>query len=123
MYLNIENTFMFNFFPNISNKEISIESANNIIQFLIKYKAYYSKKYLTFYNTKTFICAINYEDNKWLILDQKYNILEINFKTTNFFVINNSNEYISKNISNEFIENNELSKIIINELNELINIK
>lgn len=133
MYLNIEDKFMFSFFPDISNEKISIESANNIIKFLLKYKEYYDKKYLSFYNTKTFICSINYEDNKWLVLDQKYNIFEINFEIIRSFVVPNSDiltsehafsqstEYLSKTVSQELTENNELSKIIINELNELIN--
>jgi hypothetical protein len=133
MYLNIEDKFMFSFFPDISNEKISIESANNIIKFLLKYKEYYDKKYLSFYNTKTFICSINYEDNKWLVLDQKYNIFEINFEIIRSFVVPNSDiltsehvfsqstEYLSKTVFQELTENNELSKIIINELNELIN--
>jgi len=133
MYLNIEDKFMFSFFPDISNEKISIESANNIIKFLLKYKEYYDKKYLSFYNTKTFICSINYEDNKWLVLDQKYNIFEIYFEIIRSFVVPNSDiltsehvfsqstEYLSKTVFQELTENNELSKIIINELNELIN--
>jgi hypothetical protein len=133
MYLNIEDKFMFSFFPDISNEKISIESANNIIKFLLKYKEYYDKKYLSFYNTKTFICSINYEDNKWLVLDQKYNIFEINFEIIRSFVVPNSDiltrehafsqstEYLSQTVFQELTENNELSKIIINELNELIN--
>jgi hypothetical protein len=105
MYLNIENTFMFNFFPDIRNEEISIESAHNIIQFLIKYKSYYNEKCLTFYNTKTFICSINYQDNKWIILDNKYNLFEINFnnETINSFSIL---EYIDFSNSQSFVELN-----------------
>jgi hypothetical protein len=145
MYINIEDKFMFSFFPDISNEQISIESANNIIKFLLKYKEYYDKKYLSFYNTKTFICSINYEDNKWLVLDQKYNIFEINFGNTQYsvtldstgiihsFVVPNSDiltcehafsqstECLSKTVYQELTENDELFKIVINELNELIN--
>ena len=113
---------MFNFFPDIRNEEISIESAHNIIQFLIKYKAYYSKKYLTFYNTKTFICAINYEDNKWLILDQKYNILEINFdnEIINSFANSRNNFSINKSFVELGTKETNDTKDIKDELYEHI---
>ena len=122
MYLNIENTFMFNFFPDISNKEISIESANNIIQFLIKYKSYYNKKYLTFYNTKTFICSINYQDNKWIILDNKYNLFEINFdnEIINSFANSRNNFSINKSFVELGTKETNDTKDIKDELYEHI---
>lgn len=128
MYLNIENTFMFNFFPDIRNEEISIESAHNIIQFLIKYKSYYNKKYLTFYNTKTFICSINYQDNKWIILDNKYNLFEINFdneiinsfaNSRNNFSINKSFAELGTNDTNDTNDTKD-TKDIKDELYQLI---
>lgn len=91
-------------------KKISIESANNIIKFLLKYKEYYDKKYLSFYNTKTFICSINYEDNKWLVLDQKYNIFEINFEIIRSFVVPNSEILTREHVFSQSTE--YLSKIV-----------
>ena len=107
--LQIENSFMFDFFPNIKNKIISLEEAFIIVKFLKIYKEKYTTYKFVYYNYKNIICTLNYCNNDWLILDDSFN----------FFNVNIENKFFYEKCTNMNDTNDEYYDNIINTINEI----
>ena len=84
MQINIQNNFIFNFFPNIRNKEITIDKAYSIIIFLKKYESLYKDAEFVKYNFNKIICTLKYNNNYWIVFDENFNYFNINYKTLEF---------------------------------------
>jgi hypothetical protein len=100
MQINIKNDFIFNFFPNIANKEITVDKAYSIIKFLKIYESLYKDAAFIKYNFKSIICALKY-NNYWIVLDDKFNYFNINCETFVFIdKISDQNDDYNNTVTN-----------------------
>jgi hypothetical protein len=107
MYINIKNNFIFNFFPNIEERELEINKVFSIVKFLKIYEFYYQTSLFLQYNFKNIICVLKYNNTNWLILDENFNYFDINL--------------LEKKIIEKISDNNdEYDEYIINIVREII---